>query len=112
MNIALVRDAVPGFLNIVVMNLQPVLLQRHQVAAIVVIIDPAAPHLRVALAILAAIFGSVLDERPNGSINQRVIVPESIAEVALQQWPILGVSQSHQESSIAVTNMARFVGLY
>jgi len=45
----------PRLFDEVVENLQAVLLERDQVATIVVIIDPPSPHLRIAFAILAAV---------------------------------------------------------
>src|SRR5215207_10547804 len=48
-DVALVPDAVPCLLNEVVRHLQAILLEWHQVAAAVVVVDPAPPRLRVAL---------------------------------------------------------------
>src|SRR5205085_1134835 len=74
MHIALVGDAVPGFLDVLVMDLQTVLLQRHQIAAIVVIVDPAPPHLREAVPLLATILGPVLDEGADSCVDESVVV--------------------------------------
>src|SRR3954452_3690141 len=62
-DVALVPDAVPGFLDQIVRDRQAVLLERDQVRPVVVVVDPAPPHLGVALAVLATILGAVLDER-------------------------------------------------
>src|SRR5438552_9707665 len=58
MHIALVRDAVPGLLNVLVVDLQTILLQRHQITEIVVIVDPATTHLRKAVSILATVLST------------------------------------------------------
>ncbi len=95
MHIPLVRDAVPGFFNVFVVDLQTVFLQREQIAAIIVVVNPAPPHLRIALAILAAILRSVLNEGTNGRVNEAVVVPECILEVAFQQQSVFRVGESH-----------------
>src|SRR6266699_3936453 len=91
MHVSLVRNAVPGLLDVLVVDLQTVLLQRHQIAAIVVIIDPAPPHLGVAFPLFATILRSVLDEGADSCIDESVVVPEGILQVALQQQLVIGV---------------------
>src|SRR5918997_4673148 len=66
-DVALVPDPVPGLLDEVVRDRQAVLLERDEVGAVVVVVDPAPPHLGVGLAVLAAVLCAVLDERaPRG----------------------------------------------
>src|SRR5436309_3190228 len=112
MHITLVRDAVPGLLDVLMVDLQSILLQRHEIAAIVVIVDPASPHLREAFPLLATILGPILDEGADSCVDETVIVPESVLEVALQEQLVIGVGQSHQQCSIPVADVPGFVGLY
>src|SRR5689334_23356875 len=53
--VALVPNLVPGLLDEVMRDHEPVLLERYKVAAVVVVVDPSSPHLGVALAFLAAV---------------------------------------------------------
>jgi len=92
-------------------NRQAVLLERHQVAAVVVVIDPATPRLGVALAVLAAILGAVLDKRPDRGVHDRVVVPPRVAEIALEQLPVALVGERHQDDRVAVGDVTRLVGL-
>src|SRR5258708_8292776 len=55
MHVALVRDAVPGLLNVLVLDLQTILLQRHHITPILPILDPAPPHLRKAVPLLPTV---------------------------------------------------------
>ncbi len=112
MHVALVDDALPRLLDEVVRDRQAVLLQRHQVAAVVVVVDPAPPHLGVALAVLAAVLGAVLDERADGRVDHAVVVPPRVAQVALQQRPVALVGQRHQQDRVAVGDVPRLVGLH
>jgi len=111
---ALVRlgGALPGLLDQVVWDDQTVLLQRYQVGPVVVVVDPAAPHLRVGLAVLAAVLGAVLDERADGRVHHAVVVPPRVAQVALEQLAVVLVGQGHQQGGVAVGDVARLVGLH
>src|SRR6202012_3204842 len=60
-HVALVPDLIPRHLDEVVRDDQAVLLQRYEVRAVVVVVDPPAPHLGVGLAVLAPVLGAVLD---------------------------------------------------
>ena len=111
MHIALVGDTVPGLLNILVVDLQTILLQRHQIAAVVVIVDPAPPHLCIALAILATVLRSVFNEGTNCRVDDAVVVPEGVLEVAFQQQLVFRIGQSHQKRGIAIADVAGLVGL-
>src|SRR5258708_34750424 len=106
MHVALIGDTVPGLLNVIVMNLQAILLQRHQVTTIIVVVDPAPPHLRIALAILATVLRSVLNEGTNCRVDDTVVIPESVLEVAFQQQVVFGIGQGHQESGIAIADVS------
>ena len=91
-----VPDPVPGVLDHVVGDLETVLLQRHQVAAIVVVVVPAAPHLGVGLAVLAPILGAVVDESTDCGVNDEVLVPQGVDQVPLQQLLVLLVLRRHE----------------
>jgi len=90
-------------------NGQAVFLQRHEIAAVVVVIDPPPPRLGVALAVLATVLGSVLDERSDGSVDDGVVVPPGIAQIALEQFAIALVCQRHEDDRVAVGDVARLV---
>ena len=111
-HVALVPDLVPGLLDEVVRDDQAVLLQRHEVAAVVVVVDPPTPHLGVALAVLAAVLGAVLDERADGRVHHAVVVPPRVAQVALEQLVVALVRQRHQQRGVAVADVPRLVGLH
>jgi len=111
-DVALVPDPIPRLLDQVVRDHQPVLLERHQVAAVVVVVDPATPHLGVAVALLAAILGAVLDERPDRSVDDGVVVPPGVAQITLEQLPVALVRERHQDDRIAVGDVTRLVGLH
>ena len=93
-------------------NDQAVLLQRHEVAAVVVVVDPPAPHLGVGLAVLAPVLGAVLDERADGRVHHPVVVPPGVAQVALEQLVVLLVGQRHQQGGVAVGDVPRLVRLH
>src|SRR5205085_5561355 len=94
-DIACIGYAVPSFLDVLVMNLETILFERHKIAAIVVVIDPATPHFGIALAIFATVLRAILNEGADSGIDQRMVVPEGIAQVAFEQRTIIGISQSH-----------------
>src|SRR5258708_748968 len=94
------------FLNVIVMNLQAIILERHQVTTIIVVVDPAPPHRRIALAILATVLRSVLNEGTNCRVDDTVVIPESVLEVAFQQQLVFGIGQGHQESGIAIADVS------
>src|SRR3954447_10218370 len=95
-DVALVPDAVPGFLDQIVRDRQAVLLERDQVRAVVVVVDPTPPHLGVALAVLAAVLRAVLDEGADGGVDDRVVVPLRVAEIALEQLAVALVGERHE----------------
>src|SRR5207245_10596028 len=70
------------------------------------------PHLRIAVPLLATVLRPVLDEGADRRVDESVVVPEGILEVALQQQLVIGVGQSHQQCSIPVADVSGFVGLY
>ncbi|SLH74630.1 Uncharacterised protein [Mycobacteroides abscessus subsp. abscessus] len=111
MHIALVDDAPPRLLDEIVRNGQAVLLQRNQVAAVVVVVDPPPPHLGVALPVLAAVLGAVLDEGADGGVDDTVVVPPRVPQIPLQQGTVALVGESHQEDGIAVGDVPGLVGL-
>ncbi len=99
-DIVLLRDPVPGFLHVVVVDLDPVFLEREHVGAVVVLEDPAVPHLRVGFLVLVAVGGAVFDEGADGRIDDGVVLPEGIAQVALEQQVVLRLLQrGHQGAS-------------
>ena len=111
-HVALVPDLVPRFLDEVVRNDQAVLLQRHEVAAVVVVVDPPAPHLGVGLAVLAPVLGAVLDERADGGVHHAMVVPPRVAQVALEQLVVALVGQRHQQRGVAVGDVPGLVRLH
>ena len=111
-DVALVPDPVPRLLDEVVRDRQAVLLERDEVGAVVVVVDPAPPRLGVALAVLAAVLGAVLDERADGRVHDRVVVPPGVAQVALQQLAVALVGERHEDDRVAVGDVARLVGLH
>ena len=110
-DVALVPDLVPRLLDQVVRDDQAVLLERYQVGAVVVVVDPAAPHLGVGLAVLAPVLGAVLDERADRRVHHPVVVPPGVAQVALEQLVVALVGQRHQERGVAVGDVAGLVAL-
>ena len=104
-HVVIFGDALPGQFDEVVRDLQTVLLERDEIAAIVVVIDPAAPHLRVALAAFAAIFGAVFDERPDRGVDDAVVVPPRVAQIAFEQLAVAFVGQRHEQDRIAVADV-------
>lgn len=84
MLVVVLYDAIPGGLNVVVVNLYAVLLERQQVSSIVVIENPALPQFSVRFAVLVAIFGAILDKGPDRGIDYRVVLPKRVANIALQ----------------------------
>ena len=111
-HVALVPDLVPRLLDEVVRDDQAVLLQRHEVAAVVVVVDPPAPHLRVGLTVLAAVLRAVLDERADGGVHHAVVVPPRVAQVALEQLVVVLVGQRHQQRGVAVADVPGLVRLH
>ena len=111
-HVALVPDLVPRFLDEVVRDDQAVLLQRHEVGAVVVVVDPAAPHLGVGLAVLAPVLGAVLDERADRRVDHPVVVPPRVAQVALEQLVVGLVGQRHEQGGVAVGDVPRLVALH
>ena len=111
-HVALVPDLVPRLLDEVVRDDQAVLLQRHEVGAVVVVVDPAAPHLGVGLAVLAPVLGAVLDERADGGVHHPVVVPPRVAQVALEQLVVGLVGQGHQQRRVTVADVPGFVALH
>ena len=101
-HVVLVDDAVPRLLDQVVRNRQTVLLQWQKVTAVVVVVDPAAPHLGVGLAVLAAVLGPVLDEGADRGVDDAVVVPPRVAQIPFQQWTIALVGQCHQQDRVTV----------
>src|SRR4051794_19412410 len=106
-DVALVPDAVPGLFDQIVRDRQAVLLEGNQVGAVVVVVDPAPPHLGVALAVLAPVLGAVLDERADGRVHHRVVVPPRVPQVALEQLAVALVGERHEDDRVAVGDVAR-----
>ncbi len=111
-DVALVPDLVPGFLDEVVRDDQAVLLQRYEVAAVVVVVDPPPPHLRVALPVLAAVLGAVFDEGADRGVHHTVVVPPGVAQVALEQLMVALVREGHQQRRVAVADVPGLIGLH
>src|SRR4029077_4982679 len=82
MDVAVLPDLLPGFLDEVMRNDQAVLLERHEVAAVVVGADPPAPHLRLASPRLATVLGAVLDQRADGRVHHMVVIPPDVSQIA------------------------------
>src|SRR4051794_23156523 len=111
-DVALVPDPVPGLLDEVVRDGEAVLLERDQVAAVVVVVDPATPHLRIGLPVLAAVLGAVLDEDADRGVHHRVVVSPRVAPVALEQLPVALVGERHEQGRVPVGDVPRLVGLH
>ena len=92
-------------------DLEPVLLEREQVGPIVVVEHPALPQLGVALLLLVAILGRVLDEDADAGVDDAVVLPPGVAEVALEELVVLRMLEQHQQDAEAVVDVARLVGL-
>src|SRR3954468_7525308 len=111
-DVALVPDLVPGLLDEVVRDDEAVLLERHEIAAVVVVVDPPPPHLRVALAVLATVLGAVLDEGADRGVDDPVVVPPRVAQIALEELVVALVGERHEEGGVAVADVPRLVGLH
>ena len=111
-DVALLPDLLPRLFDQVVRDDQAVLLQRDEVGTVVVVVDPTTPHLRVGLAVLAAVLRAVLDERADGGVHHAVVVPPRVAQVALEQLAVVLVRQRHEQGGVAVGDVPRLVGLH
>src|SRR5919112_1158166 len=109
--VVLVVDSVPRLLDQIVRDLQAVLLERGQIATIVVVVDPPPVHLRVAFAVFTTVLGAVVDKRSDRRVHDRVVVPPGVAQVALEQILVLVIAHRHNQRGVAVADMPRLVGL-
>ena len=85
MDVVLLDDTVPGRGDVIVVNLDAVLLERKHVGAIVIFVDPSMPEFGIGFLVLVAVGRTILDERPDGGVDNRVILPECIFQIAFQQ---------------------------
>ena len=70
------------------------------------------PHLGIAFFRLVAFGGAVLDERPDRRFNDRVVLPEGILHIALDQLVVLRLFQRRHHQRVAVAYVPGFVGLH
>src|SRR5258707_14839435 len=112
MVVVIFHDTVPSRLNIVVMNLDAVLFEREQVSSVVVIKNPALPEFSIGFAILIPIFGAVLDESSDSGVDDGVVLPKRVPDISLQEVVVLGVVDDRHQHRVAVTDVARLVGLH
>ena len=92
-------------------NLDAILFQRQQVSAVVIFIYPAVPQLCVRLFVLVAVCGAVLNDGANSSINNGVVLPKRVTNVALKQQMIRRVINDRHQHGVAVANVARLIRL-
>ena len=71
------------------MDLDAVFLERQHVGAIVILVDPAVPQLRVGFLVLVAVGGAVFDERADRGVDDRVVLPEGVFQIALEQLMVV-----------------------
>ena len=69
------------------------------------------PHLGVALTVLATVLRAVLDEGTDGGVDDTVVVPPCVTQVALEQLAVVLIGQGHQQRRVTVRDVARLVGL-
>ncbi len=93
-------------------DLDAVFLERQHVGAVVVLVNPAVPHLRIGFLRLVAVGGAVLDEGADCGVDDGVVLPEGIAQVALQQQVVLRLLQRGHQQRVAVADVAALVGLH
>jgi hypothetical protein len=105
-HVELLGEPVPRELDEIVRDFEPVLLERDQIATIVVIIDPAAPHFGVAVASLTAVLRAVFDERADRGVDDAMVVPPCVAKVALEQVAVPLVGERHQQDRVTVADVA------
>src|SRR5260221_3444436 len=103
---------IPSCSHIFVLNLDALLLQREQVSSVVVIKNPALPEFSIGFAILIPIFGAVLDESSDSGVDDGVVLPKRVPDISLQEVVVLGVVDDRHQHRVAVTDVARLVGLH
>src|SRR5882672_10249968 len=84
-DVVLLDDPVPGGGDVVVMDLDAVLLERQHVGPIIIFVNPAMPKFGIGFLVLVAVGRAVFDEGPDRGIDNRVILPEGIFQIAFQQ---------------------------
>ncbi|OMP13571.1 hypothetical protein COLO4_01399 [Corchorus olitorius] len=93
-------------------DLDAVFLQRQHVGAVVILEDPAVPQLGVGFLVLVAVLGAVFDDRADGGIDDHVVLPEGITDVAFQQQVVVRLLQHRHQHGMAVADVAGFVALH
>ena len=88
-DVVFLDDAIPGGGDVVVMDLDAVLLERQHVGPVVIFVNPAMPQLGVGLLVLVAVGRAVFDEGADGGVDDRVVLPERILQIALQQLMVV-----------------------
>src|SRR5258708_21459857 len=111
-DVVLLDNPVPCSRDVVMMDLDAGFLQPQHAGAVVILIDPAMPELRIGLLVLVAIGGAVLDERTNGSIDDGVVLPERVFQIALKQQMIVGVVHHRHQHRMAVADVTGFILLH
>ena len=89
MDIILLGDPFPSCGYVIMMDLDAVFFHRKHVGPVIILIDPAMPHLGIAFLVLVTVRGAVFDERPDSGIDDRVVLPESILQIAFDQEMVL-----------------------
>eukprot|EP01093_Parvamoeba_rugata_P002831 TRINITY_DN1353_c0_g1_i4.p2 TRINITY_DN1353_c0_g1~~TRINITY_DN1353_c0_g1_i4.p2 ORF type:complete len:272 (+),score=3.79 TRINITY_DN1353_c0_g1_i4:572-1387(+) len=106
-HVELLGQPVPGFLHVVMVDLDAVLLERQHVGAVVVLEDPAVPHLRVGLLVLVTVGGAVFDERSDRRVDDGVVLPEGVAQVALEKQVVLRLLEGRHQQRVTVADVPR-----
>ena len=106
------HDAVPSGADIVVVNLDAILLQRQHVGAVVILVDPAVPEFRVRFLVLVAIRRTVLDDGSDCGVDDGVVLPEGVFEVALQQQMIVRLVDNRHEHRMTIADVPTLVRLH
>src|SRR5712664_467848 len=84
-DVVFLDDPVPGGGDVVVMDLDAVLLERQHVGPIIILVNPAMPKLGIGFLVLVAVGRAVFDEGPDRGVDDGVVLPERIFQVAFQQ---------------------------
>ena len=92
-------------------DVQPQLAELQHVRPVPVVADPPVPLVEVGLGI-GAVLGEVLHHDRREDVDERVVDPERLLEVALDQRRVVIVLEDGQQRRVAVGDVPRLVGLH
>ncbi len=91
-------------------DVEPELAELHDVGAVPVVAHPAVPLVQERLGV-GAVLGEVLDHHRREDVDEGVVDPERLLQVALDQRRVVVVLQHGQQRGVAVGDVAGLVGL-